>query len=272
MTDFEILQRAKQYIDDLSKGKNPLNGEVLPDEDIVNNVRISRCLSYVSGVLDKVIQNGGEVLPPRLPRSQKQEFSLTAEQLASVELDNKSTVSEFVGRLNLLCEESVQRKLKSTDITEWLVDAGLLEVVVGDDGKNRKRPTSDGMIMGIHTETKNGMYGTYEAVYYNREAQQFILDNLAAAVERSRLMRDEKKSARKAKRASKKLDTVKEIDPIPWNQEEDFRLLTYVREGKPIYEIAEIMGRSIESVGNRFKGLRISPANAVVDNPEPDFD
>ena len=55
MTDHEILCRAKTYIDKLANGIDPLTDEPVRENDIVNNVRISRCLFYVSGVLDKVI-------------------------------------------------------------------------------------------------------------------------------------------------------------------------------------------------------------------------
>ena len=54
MTEKEKMQYAKNYIDQLANGINPLNGEAAQDNDIVNNIHISRCLFYVSSVL----QNG----------------------------------------------------------------------------------------------------------------------------------------------------------------------------------------------------------------------
>ena len=59
MTDLEVMQRAKTYIDKLANGINPLDDTTLLGNDIVNNVRISRCLFYVSDVLRQVIENGG---------------------------------------------------------------------------------------------------------------------------------------------------------------------------------------------------------------------
>ena len=61
MTELETLKRAKMYVDKLANGVNPLNDEHVKDDDVINNVRISRCLFYVSSVLSKVIDNGGEV-------------------------------------------------------------------------------------------------------------------------------------------------------------------------------------------------------------------
>ena len=46
MTDLEIMQRAKQYIDSLANGIDPLSGKPVKDNDVINQVRISRCLFY----------------------------------------------------------------------------------------------------------------------------------------------------------------------------------------------------------------------------------
>ena len=70
------------------------------------------------------------------------------------------------------------KKLQYTVISDWLVDIGMLEVITKSDGKHSKRPTKQGEDFGIKTEQKIGYNGPYIAVTYNREAQQFIIDNL----------------------------------------------------------------------------------------------
>lgn len=55
MTEQEKLHRAKYYVDSLANGLNLLDGTPIPEQDIVNNVRISRCLFFVSDVLRKQI-------------------------------------------------------------------------------------------------------------------------------------------------------------------------------------------------------------------------
>ena len=59
MTELETLERAKMYMEKLANGINPIDNSVIPDEDIVNNVRLSRCFFYVSDILRQVIENGG---------------------------------------------------------------------------------------------------------------------------------------------------------------------------------------------------------------------
>jgi hypothetical protein len=59
MTELEIMERARSYMEMLANGVNPLNGEYIPEDEVVNNVRLSRCFFYVADVLRQVIENGG---------------------------------------------------------------------------------------------------------------------------------------------------------------------------------------------------------------------
>ena len=49
---------------------------------------------------------------------------------------------------------------------------------MGPDGKSRRVPTQNGLMLGLSTETRQGQYGEYQAVFYSTVAQQFVLDNL----------------------------------------------------------------------------------------------
>ena len=59
MTELEKIERAKMYMDKLANGINPIDDSVVPDEDIVNNVRLSRCFFFVSDVLRQIIEHSG---------------------------------------------------------------------------------------------------------------------------------------------------------------------------------------------------------------------
>lgn len=39
------------YMEKLTNSINPIDGSKIPDEDVVNNVRLSRCFFYVADVL-----------------------------------------------------------------------------------------------------------------------------------------------------------------------------------------------------------------------------
>lgn len=72
-----------------------------------------------------------------------------------------------------------RKKLKATDITEWLLSMGVLKVEEVN-GKNCKFPTYDGTKLGLSIERRESKAGErYFVTVYNHKAQQFILDNLS---------------------------------------------------------------------------------------------
>ena len=61
MTELETMIRAESYIRKMADGINPITNEPAADDDMVNNVRITRCLYYVSDILRQVIDNDGVI-------------------------------------------------------------------------------------------------------------------------------------------------------------------------------------------------------------------
>ena len=59
MTELEIIAHAQIYLEKLAKGINPLTEEEVAENDVVNNVRISRCLFYTADLLKKIVDNRG---------------------------------------------------------------------------------------------------------------------------------------------------------------------------------------------------------------------
>lgn len=175
MTELETMQRAKMYMDKLAQGIDPISGQELPEDSALNNVRLARCFFYVSGVLDKVIANGGQVGP----KPKKTEFVLTPEQLAKVNLPGYALrISEIMDLIHAAAENPEMRKPKTTVITDWLLEKGILEKKTDVDGKSIRVPTPVGCSLGLTLEMRQGQYGEYSAVYYNSDAQQFLLDHL----------------------------------------------------------------------------------------------
>ena len=70
------MQRAKMYMDKLAQGVDPITNQTIPEDSVLNNVRLARCFFYVSGVLEQVINNGGTVGQ----RVKTLNFSITPEQ------------------------------------------------------------------------------------------------------------------------------------------------------------------------------------------------
>ncbi|MGN0488317.1 MAG: hypothetical protein ACI4HO_03520 [Ruminococcus sp.] len=180
MTEIDKIARAQMYLEKLANGINPLDGTEVPENDTVNNVRISRCMFYVSDILKQIVDNKGKYkveMPDRVP------FSVTSEQLLHFQFsDTPLSISEITKRINALIDTMYVRELKLGSIAEWLVSINMLSNITVNN-KTRRIPTESGKNLGITTEERIGQYGQhYEAVLYNRNAQQFIIDNIDAVI------------------------------------------------------------------------------------------
>ena len=176
MTELEKLQRAKIYIEKLANGINPLDDTSIPDNDVVNNIRLSRCFFYVADTLRQVIEKGGSI---SISKPKKGKFIISPERAANFPFSNTGLpVSEIINRLNSLVDTESMKKLSHRQVTSWLVNIGMLTINVDSNGKNVKRPTSQGEEIGIYTEERNSMRGEYTVVMYNLEAQHFLIDNI----------------------------------------------------------------------------------------------
>lgn len=175
-TDLEIMIHAKGYLDKLANGVNPLTDEMLPETDVVNQVRISRCLFYVSDVLRQVIERGGL---KKAPKAAMTPFALTAEQLARFQPSEQPTfISALAERLNALIEDEHMKRLHYRSIALFLEREGFLIQGTSGQGKMQRIPTDQGKALGITTEERTSQRGTYTAVLYDLNAQRYILAHM----------------------------------------------------------------------------------------------
>lgn len=97
MTELEIMQRAKMYMEKLAQGIDPISDREIPEDSVLNNVRLARCFFYVSGVLDQVIANGGNV-----KKTPKKNFYVTEEELWRVNPSREPIrITQFVDPMSL---------------------------------------------------------------------------------------------------------------------------------------------------------------------------
>lgn len=180
MTELETMQRAKMYMDKLAQGIDPITNQEVPADSVLNNIRLARCFFYVSEVLGQVIASGGAI--GRKPKLQA--FTISREQLSKVQISQEPVrVTQLVEMISAVVDNPQMKKLTTTVITNWLLEKGFLEKQTAPDGKNRRVPTENGLHIGLHTQTRQGLYGEYPVVFYDAQAQQFVLDNLFAILE-----------------------------------------------------------------------------------------
>lgn len=176
MTELEKMQRAKMYIDKLANGIDPLTDSEISDDSVLNQVRISRCLFYVSDILSMVIDNGGEVgrkyVVKQLP------FTITPEQISSVEITEEPVgVSIIAKRIAAVIDENI-KSVPATHISNWLVKNGYLQENIRSN-KKTKVATTKGETIGIYTiDSVSSMGVPYQKNIYSPEAQRFVIENI----------------------------------------------------------------------------------------------
>lgn len=174
MDEKRLVEHANNYIKQMAKGINPLTGEVVSDNDLINNVKISRCLFYVSEMLDNYCNylkkdNRGKKIKFYAKSSDLIHFMYSEEPIY---------VSEIVDKINECIKRDDMKKLSTKHISNWLVSKGFLTTYTKENGKVSKKPTSLGVNLGIKPIIKNGKNGSYIANVYNINAQRFIVDNI----------------------------------------------------------------------------------------------
>ena len=239
MTELEMIKRAKIYMEKLAMGINPLDDSPVPEEELINNVRLSRCFTFTAQLLGRILQGDFakqpiKKIPLDIPSEKRKDFQYSDEPIAA---------SVIAQRINALSDTENMYQLAYSDIVAWLMDISLINSVLAPDGKANRFPTPQGMDIGITEESRIGQYGPYQVIVYNKKAQQFILDNLDAIID-----------IRNTRAVKGKTQ---------WSAEEDQLLRSMYANNVPPSDIAKHLRRSYAAISKRASML-----NLAIDPPE----
>ncbi len=248
MTELETIARAQMYIDKLANGINPLDNTVIPAGDVIHQERIAKCLFYVSGVLGRVIENGGISATPtkdegtqRKPR--RQAVVLTPEQRAAFQPSERPIpITELERRINALAGDANFKACSYLHIRDWLLKNKLLYAKFHRNGTYKFNPSPKGLELGITEEAREGAEGVYQVILYSKEAQRHIVRNLDA------IYALHEKIARPSYPA--------------WTREEEDRLLALFAEGTSLIDMSLKMQRETSSIQNKLKKLKFQIGTA----------
>ena len=172
----EMTKQVKASLEQLANGLDPASGAELPEDTILNDVQLSRHFFFAAAVLQKVIDNGGEVR--RVVTQKLPPFAITAEEKSEIELSGEPVqITRLCEMINNRIDATKMSKLKVTAFGKWLLAKGFL---MFDTHKNEqyKRPTEIGESVGLSCALRTFGDREYYAITYSRDAQQFLLDHL----------------------------------------------------------------------------------------------
>lgn len=172
MIDIEKLNSAKAWMEKLANGINPLNDELVKDDDLINNVHISRCLFYVAELLGE-IKAGTSA-----DRRGRKAFFLSVKDALNIPISAPNGIANFVRLVNAYIPTAM-KPLSAAQVIKWLRNEDLLQEVHKEDGRKTNLPTEKGNMVGITTEVQRNPEGLeYQRVAYSVEAQKFMLNNI----------------------------------------------------------------------------------------------
>ena len=114
-------------------------------------------------------------------KKNKTEFVMTEEIAAQLHYAEKMSLSDLVGQMNDLRDESTTKRLTIKAVEQMLLEEGLFELKFVNRMPLRKL-TEYGTEFGIEAETRISSKGNeYEVFYYTQEAQRGIVELLMMA-------------------------------------------------------------------------------------------
>ena len=153
-----------KQVDLLANGVDPITGEVLDKDSILNRSDIIRLLYSIR---DYISEYG-----PKIHKAEKVDFCLN--NIEGI-IESRTTVSKFVKKINKINNSENMKPLSYKVINAWLLKEGYLEL----NDNDKKVPTKKGEELGLSIEHRRTPYGvSYSVVIFNENVQMFLLDKL----------------------------------------------------------------------------------------------
>lgn len=204
--DLKRLEVAIQYINRMVSGRNPVTNRPAPENEVLTNPNVNRCLQFVSEILQEVKSTGGIVgKPPRKAREPKPSIAETFpyEILQGFQYRQDQQISYFLKQIGELFpgEQENAPGVSAPTINNWLRANGYLEKRMMEDiGKEASVPTEKGAGIGIYSERAGIGGNEYYRIWYNEQAQQFLIDHFRQILTDTESIRARRQEERKASR------------------------------------------------------------------------
>ena len=161
----DVLNRAKDYLEKLRDGTDPISGQVLPDFSAAQERDLWELFSHCVQNLNTIISYDGLVERPP--------FSITPQQQERLKAANGTVeMQDLIKRINWEIDLSQRRGLNRVSLFGWLTDLGCLQPT---GNAQEYVVTGMGQTVGIgNVESFEGK----RRVVFRPEGQKFVLERL----------------------------------------------------------------------------------------------
>ncbi len=168
------LLKAKEVIQQIANGVNPLDQSEIPDDSFLHHPKIIRSLFCLLDYMDKEMNNSSSHSQPK-PKT----FMITAEQKSAVEFpDGPIGVNVLVKAINLVIDPTTSKKLNGAGLNKQLKKLGILSEEIDEKGKKRTIVNENSEGYGIIAQRRVFDGVEYDQVLFDEEGKAFVLQNI----------------------------------------------------------------------------------------------
>lgn len=178
--DLAKLNTAIEYVERIADGCNPVNNVPLADDDVLNNPNIIRCMYFIKEVLEEVRSNDGLI---RGKRGRAGAVPFPVEVLDEFEYKEDKSITHVLKQIYDPVKDLNVKKISVIKINALLKEEGyLMDEPDPETEKTRKVPTAMGKELGIYVAEREYGDRVYQAVMYNQDAQEYIVERIKKLV------------------------------------------------------------------------------------------
>lgn len=189
MNKAQIIAHAKDYLEMLAQGIDPISKNPAADDSVVSQPRMQKCFAMVADVLGELLANNGFVALDEGSASRyqlvhtKEAFSLSREQMRNIHVyQSPVSASILLKSINSVVDTNRMEKLSSKHINAWLLKNGYITETKEPATINRtvRYPTEKSTAIGIfnseYIDPKTGE--VKHRIIFSEQAQNILLANL----------------------------------------------------------------------------------------------
>lgn len=172
MEEAKLLTHAKDYIDQLARGVDPISGRAVPEDSVLVQERLVQCFQYVSRVLQRELD---QLQKPEEPPEKKPPEKEPPDQASGGML-----LGDFMAGLCASRGFTANPLFLNAAAYHWLVQEGYLTQRSGTNSSlTDYPPTQKGIELGLVAEEHTNREGApYVRILCGKKSWQLLRDNL----------------------------------------------------------------------------------------------
>ena len=183
----KTLETAIIYIKRIADGKNPYNNQLMPEDSVLNEPNVIRCMFFVKDVLESVHANQGIIGSTNAKRERKKEQKIKdfpVEVLSQFVYREDKGINKLIDQIYEPVGGQNYKKITGKFVNERLMASGFITEVYSEEFKrNIKVPTDKGISIGLRAERIDYPTNSYISIYYNKNAQEFLVKNIIKLID-----------------------------------------------------------------------------------------